>query len=338
MRTEKTRFFCNVCFPESESVVESVFPEILEPQCQMSEIRIGMSGWTYVPWRGEFYPKGLPQRRELEYASRQVNSIEINGTFYGTQKPASFRAWSAATPDDFVFSIKGNKYLTHDTRLKDPEMPLANFFASGVLTLGPKLGPFLWQLPPSLEYDAKLLETFFKALPKDPEAASDLAFRHDMKIAGNAVIKPAEGTVIRHALEVRNKSFENEEFITLLREYNIALVVADTAGKWPFMEDITADFVYARLHGDEEIYVSGYTEPALDEWERKVRRWSEGGNPQGTRLITPAPPVDKQRDVFIYFDNDVKTRAPFDAISLGQRFNLKPDDRTDFSPKRRSQK
>jgi uncharacterized protein YecE (DUF72 family) len=300
----------------------------------MSEIRIGMSGWTYVPWRGEFYPKGLPQRRELEYASRQVNSIEVNGTFYGTQKPASFQAWAAATPDDFVFSIKGNQYITHVTRLKDPEMPLANFFASGVLTLGPKLGPFLWQLPPSFKYDAQLLENFFKTLPKDADAASDLAYRHDMKIAGNAAIKAAEGTTLRHALEVRNKSFENEEFIALLRQYNIALVVADTAGKWPFMEDITADFVYVRLHGDKKIYVSGYTEPAIDEWARKVRRWSEGGNPQGTKLIAPAPPAgSKKRNVYVYFDNDVKTRAPFDAISLGKRFGLKPDDGMDFSEK-----
>lgn len=302
----------------------------------MSEIRIGMSGWTYVPWRGEFYPKGLPQRRELEYASRQVNSIEINGTFYGTQKPASFRAWAAATPEDFVFSIKGNQYITHVSRLKDPGMPLANFLASGMLTLGPKLGPFLWQLPPTFEYDVKLLETFFKTLPKDADAASDLAHRHDMKIAGNAAIRAAEGTVIRHALEIRNKSFENEEFIALLREHNIALVVADTAGKWPFMEDVTADFVYARLHGDKKIYTSGYTEPALDEWERKVRRWSEGGNPQGTRLIAPAPPVGPERNVYVYFDNDVKTRAPFDAISLGLRFGLEPDDEMDFSNTKRS--
>ncbi|MEO7100651.1 MAG: DUF72 domain-containing protein [Luteolibacter sp.] len=291
----------------------------------MKEIRIGISGWTYPPWRGEFYPKKLPQRRELEYASRQVNSIEINGTFYGMQKPSSFQQWDAATPDDFVFSIKGSRYITHITRLKDPKLPLANFFASGILTLGRKLGPILWQLPPSFHYDKSSLENFFKFLPHDAEAASDLAHCHDMKIRGHAVLKAADGVVPRHALEVRHKSFENEEFIDLLREYRVALVIADTAGKWPFMEDVTSDFVYARLHGDKKLYASGYTEPALDEWARKVRRWSEGGNPQGTkRVTTPAPVSAEGRNVYVYFDNDVKTRAPFDAISLGRRFGLEP--------------
>ncbi|RYD49131.1 MAG: DUF72 domain-containing protein, partial [Verrucomicrobiaceae bacterium] len=208
----------------------------------------------------------------------------INGTFHGMQKPASFRNWAAATPDDFVFSIKANKYITHDTRLRDPEMPLANFFASGVLTLGPKLGPFLRQLPPSLEYDPELLETFCMTLPKDADGASDLAFKHDMKIAGNAVIKPAEGTVIRHAIEVRNKSFENPEFIDLLRHHNLALVIADTEGKdWPLIEDVTADFLYLRLHGDEKLYPDGYTDTALDEWAPQdpplVRRRQPAGHP-----------------------------------------------------------
>lgn len=291
----------------------------------MTEIRIGISGWTYSPWRGDFYPAELPHDRELEYASRQVNSIEVNGTFYGLQRPASFRAWYQATPDDFVFALKGSRYLTHLTRLREPRTPLANFFASGVLELGTKLGPVLWQLPPNFQYDRSRLENFFKLLPRDTEAAAALARSHDKKLRSRAALKPSADLAIRHALEVRHPSFEQPEFIALLREHHIAMVVADTAGKWPLIEDVTADFIYIRLHGAEELYASGYTEPALDEWARKIRRWSEGGTPENARLLAPPPPIRKQgRDVFTYFDNDVKTHAPFDAISLGKRFGLSP--------------
>jgi uncharacterized protein YecE (DUF72 family) len=291
----------------------------------MKDLCIGISGWTYPPWRGVFYPDDLPQSRELWYASRQVNTIEINGTFYATQKPASYRTWIDATPADFVFAIKGNRFITHIKRLKEPKLPLANFLASGVLTLGPKLGPILWQLPPSLRYDRELVENFLKLLPHDAGAASDLARLHDMKIRGRAVLTAADGTRLRHAMEVRHPTFENEEFIGLLREHRVALVVADTAGKWPFMEDVTADFIYVRLHGDKKLYESGYTETALDEWARKIRRWSAGGNPKATRIVaSPLPPVKGGRGVYVYFDNDVKTHAPFDAISLGKRFGLQP--------------
>ena len=291
----------------------------------MRDLRIGISGWTYAPWHGVFYPDNLPPGRELEYASRQVNSIEINGTFYALQKPSSFRAWHQATPNDFIFSVKGSRYLTHLIRLKDPKTPLANFFASGVLELGRKLGPLLWQLPPSFQYDRPRLETFFKLLPRDTAAASKLARCHDGKLRVRAVLKAGADTAIRHALEVRHPSFEVPEFIQLLRDHGIAMVVADTSGKWPLIEDVTADFIYIRLHGAEELYASGYTGTALDDWERKIRRWSEGGTPQGARLLTPPPPGPVAgRDVYIYFDNDVKTRAPFDAISLGKRFGLSP--------------
>ena len=289
----------------------------------MMEIRIGISGWTYPPWRGDFYPAGLPHDRELEFASRQVNSIEVNGTFYGLQRPSSFRTWHQATPDDFVFSLKGSRFITHLTRLREPKTPLANFFASGVLELGKKLGPVLWQLPPNFQYDRQRLESFFQLLPRDTPAASVLARSHDQKLRSRAALKPSADLAIRHALEVRHPSFEQPEFISLLREHDIAMVVADTAGKWPLIEDVTADFIYIRLHGAEELYASGYTEPALDEWARKIRRWSEGGTPENAKLLTPPPPARKQgRDVFTYFDNDVKTHAPFDAISLGKRFGL----------------
>lgn len=301
----------------------------------MAEIRIGISGWTYPPWRKVFYPDGLPQRRELEYASRALSTIEINGTFYGLQKPASYRKWSAETPDDFIFAVKGNRFITHIRRLREVEVPLANFFASGPLELGDKLGPFLWQLPPSLPYDADVLENFLGLLPRTGEEALELASHHDDFISDEDFSKGRSLKRLRHALEVRHKSFENDEFIVLLRKYNVALVVADTAGKWPLLEDPTADFVYVRLHGDEKIYVSGYSDEALDSWARKVDRWAKGGSPSDARLQTPAPkPRKAGRDVYVYFDNDVKVRAPFDAMGLAKRLNVESPHPFDFDEKR----
>ena len=293
----------------------------------MSEIRIGISGWTYPPWRGTFFPKDLAQRLELGYASKQVSSIEINGTFYSLQTPRSYGTWADQTPGNFLFSVKGPRFITHILRLKEPEIPLANFFASGVLRLGRKLGPILWQLPPSLRFDAATLETFFKLLPRDTAAAAKLATKHNDKVK-ETWLERGPLQPLRHALEVRHETFERPEFVALLRKYQVALVVADTAGKWPFMEDITSDFIYVRLHGDEELYVSGYTSDALDEWRRKVSAWSRGKNPSGTQLVAPAAPATTGRDVYVYFDNDVKIRAPFDAMTLAYRLKLgpKPDE------------
>jgi uncharacterized protein YecE (DUF72 family) len=291
-----------------------------------TDLRIGISGWIYPPWRrGAFYPKDLPQKRELEYASRQVNSIEINGTFYSLQRPQSFRAWREAAPADFVFAVKGGRFITHLKRLKDVETPLANFFASGVLLLGEKLGPILWQLPPSFRYDRERLDAFFRLLPRDSATAAALARQHDVRLDGRAWTRTDRRRPLRHAIEVRHRSFENGEFIDLLREHDIALVVADTAGKWPHLEDTTSDFVYVRLHGDEELYVSGYTAAALDEWERKIRAWRRGGTPARARLAGTRTATRKGgRDVFVYFDNDVKVRAPFDAMALAERFGIHP--------------
>ncbi|RBP46100.1 uncharacterized protein YecE (DUF72 family) [Roseimicrobium gellanilyticum] len=289
----------------------------------MSEMRIGISGWRYAPWRGVFYPKGLPQHRELEFASRQVNSIEINGSFYSLQSPSSYRKWHEATPEGFCFSVKGARYVTHILRLKDVKTPLANFFASGVLYLGEKLGPLLWQLPPSLKYDHDLIEEFLKLLPKDTDAASKLARRHNDKLKTRAVIKARANLPLRHAMEVRHASFECEDFVSLLRKYQVALVVADTAGKWPFMEDPTTGFMYLRLHGDEKLYVSGYTKSALREWARKIRGWSRGKTPAKTKLTAPRPRVlSRGRDIFVYFDNDVKVHAPFDAMNLAHQLGV----------------
>lgn len=287
------------------------------------QIRIGISGWRYPPWRGIFFPEGLPQRLELEYASNQVNSIEINGTFYALQRPKSFRSWYEATPEDFIFSVKAGRFMTHIQRLKDVEEPVANFFASGLLDLKEKLGPILWQLPPSLPYDPERIETFFKLLPHDRQAAVRLAGHHDAKISGEASMEVGENRPVRHAMEVRHHSFKCPEFVQQLRDHNVALVVADTAGKWPFMEDVTSDFIYVRLHGDEELYVSGYTDSALKEWARKIKSWARGKVPVRTDLTGPRAKPDSQgRDVFVYFDNDVKVRAPYDAMTLAHRLGF----------------
>jgi uncharacterized protein YecE (DUF72 family) len=289
-------------------------------------LRIGISGWTYAPWRGgAFFPKDLPRKAELPFASRRVNSIEINGTFYSLQRPASFAAWRKATPEDFVFAVKGGRFITHLKRLKDVAAPIANFFASGVLALREKLGPILWQLPPSFRYDAQRLEDFFRLLPRDTRAAALLARKHDHRLDGRAFVPHDRRRPLRYALEIRHPSFENPEFIRQLRRHQIALVVADTAGRWPFFEDVTSDFVYVRLHGDEKLYISGYTDSALDEWARKIRGWSKGRTPVRTRRICSwLPPAPRGRDIFVYFDNDVKVRAPFDAMSLAHKLGLGP--------------
>jgi uncharacterized protein YecE (DUF72 family) len=290
----------------------------------MTTIRVGISGWTYAPWRGTFFPRDLVQREELAYASRQVSSIEINGTFYSLQRPSSYGSWRERTPADFVFSVKAPRFVTHIRRLKDVATPVANFFASGVLRLAEKLGPILWQLPPSLPYDAARLESFLTILPRDTQSAKKFARQHDENVR-ETWLQAGPNRPLRHALEVRHPSFQNEEFIAQLRQHGVALVVADTAGKWPFMEDLTADFVYIRLHGDAELYVSGYTDAALQEWARKIRGWAKGGNPAVTRLTAPVvPPRPEGRDVFVYFDNDVKTRAPYDAMTLAHLLGIGP--------------
>ncbi len=289
----------------------------------MSDIRIGISGWTYAPWRGTFFPGDLVQRKELEFASRQVRSIEINGTFYALQKPASYTKWAGEVPDDFLFSVKAPRFITHIRRLKDVGIPVANFFASGVLQLGPKLGPILWQLPPSLPYHRETLAIFFELLPRDTVAAARLARKHDGNVKQPS-LEHGSLRPLRHALEVRHHSFNDPEFIALLREYGIAIVVADTAGKWPVIEDVTADFVYVRLHGDSELYVSGYTPTALKAWATKIRAWSSGKNAPKAKRVGKVSPPSRPRDVYVYFDNDVKTRAPYDAMNLAHLLKLGP--------------
>lgn len=282
--------------------------------------RIGISGWRYAPWRGKFYPDDLPQKEELQYASRRFNSIELNGSFYSLQTPNTFANWHDTVPDDFVFSIKGSRYITHMLRLRKAETALANFFASGVLELEKKTGPFLWQLPPTFRYDRERLESFFELLPRNGADASKLASKHDDRLKARARLKAQPGRRFRHAIEVRHKSFEQPDFIALLRRHRIALVVADTAGKWPSMEDVTADFVYVRLHGDKKIYESGYNDKALDAWAEKVDAWRAGSQVIDARTASTKPPRRRSsRDVYVYFDNDMKVHAPANAASLAKK-------------------
>jgi uncharacterized protein YecE (DUF72 family) len=282
-------------------------------------VRIGISGWTYKPWRGTFYPPELPQNRELAYAAALFRSIEINGTFYSLQRPETFAAWAAQTPDNFVFAIKGPRYITHLRRLKEIEAPLANFFASGILRLGAKLGPLLWQFPPYFRFDPGRLEGFFALLPRDTKAAAVLARRHDEWITGRAWTETDASLPLRHAMEIRHPSFATPAFIELLRAHGIALVCADAVA-WPRLMDLTADFVYCRLHGSEVLYTSGYDDDALDRWAARVAAWARGEEAGDVERVIDAPgPSRPARDVFVYFDNDAKVRAPFDAQGLIRR-------------------
>jgi uncharacterized protein YecE (DUF72 family) len=286
----------------------------------LSKTLIGISGWRYAPWRGVFYPKGLRQVDELEYASRAFTTIEINGSFYSLQRPESYQAWYRQTPARFVFSLKGPRFITHIRRLREAEAPLANFFASGIFNLREKLGPVLWQLPPSLHYDPALLAHFFELLPRDTEAALHLARRREKRMHGRSRLAIDVRRPLRHALEIRHESFLEPGFISLLRKHGIALVIADTAGKWPYREDITADFTYLRLHGDTELYASGYGETALARWAARIGAWAGGSQPGDARLISAVPPrTRRSRDVYCYFDNDSKVHAPFDAAALHEK-------------------
>jgi uncharacterized protein YecE (DUF72 family) len=289
----------------------------------MGRIYIGISGWRYPPWRGVFYPERVIQDRELEFASRALPTIELNGSFYSLQRPESYAAWYDSTPPGFVFATKGNRFITHILRLQNIDKALANVFASGVFNLREKLGPFLWQFPPSFRYDPESVEHFLSLLPHDSEQGLELARRREARMRGRSRLAIDKNRTLRHAMEVRNKSFIDASFVALLRKYQVALVVADTAGKWPYCEDATADFMYLRLHGEEELYASGYTETALDRWAARIRAWSDGREPADARRIVAATgPKRASRDVYCYFDNDVKVKAPFDARRLIEKLGL----------------
>ena len=257
-----------------------------------------MSGWSYPGWRGRFYPRGLAARAELDYVAQRFTSVEINASFYRLQRPKTFQSWAEQTPDGFLFTVKGSRYITHMKRLSS-ETALANFFASGVLALGAKLGPVLWQLPPSMRFDPAVLEPFLQLLPTDTKGAAELARGHDERLKNRSYLEVTDNLPLRHAIEVRHESFRDPRCLQLLRDYSVAAVVADSAGHFPQLLEQTAGFAYVRLHGDAELYTSGYDDAALEIWAKRIDGWRSDG-----------------QDVYVYFDNDAKVRAPVDALRL----------------------
>jgi uncharacterized protein YecE (DUF72 family) len=268
--------------------------------------RVGTSGWLYPHWRGDFYPRKLPRRMELPYLAQRLHTVEINGTFYSLTRPESCKAWRKSVPDGFVFAVKGSRYITHMLKLRNFEHPLANFFASGLLLLGKSLGPILWQLPPQLPWDEPRARAFFDALPRDLASAERWARRHDQRTTGRAALRAPDGreSPLRHAIEIRHPSWLSDAALKVLREANIALVAADTAGHHPLTIERTADFAYVRLHGATALYASRYTDRELDTWAELVQRWTAAGD-----------------DAFVYFDNDAEGHAPHDALRLAARLS-----------------
>lgn len=268
-------------------------------------VRIGISGYDYPGWRGAFYPPELPRRAWLRFASRAFDTIELNGTFYSLKSPDAYRRWREETPEGFVFAVKGSRFITHNLKLLRPEGALANFYASGVLALGAKTGPFLWQLPATYRFDHERLAAFLDLLPRDSEAAERLARSHDHRLPHGALLESPEPVAYRHALEPRHPSYFGEEALALLRSRGCALVVADTAGRFPTTEEMTADFAYVRLHGSRALYASRYDDAELDAWAERIAWWA-----------SDAPHL--RRDVYVYFDNDAHAHAPHDARRLAE--------------------
>ncbi len=263
---------------------------------------MGVSGWRYKSWRGDFYPRGLAQRRELEYIASRMTSVEMNGSFYSLQRPTTYQRMAEETPDGFVIAVKGGRFVTHFKRLAGGVPPLANFFASGVLALRDRLGPVLWQLPADLPFDADRLSRFFELLPRTTAAAAELGARHDDKLPEERVLLTTDADRrIRHVLEPRHPSFGAAAAADLLRQHDIGMVVSDSP-TWPCFETVTSDLVYVRLHGHTRLYTSGYSRASLDRWAARCREWTGAG-----------------LDTFVYFDNDARGRAPHDAVGLLSR-------------------
>jgi uncharacterized protein YecE (DUF72 family) len=263
----------------------------------MGRIRIGLSGWRYKGWRGDFYPAGLPQRRELAYVAEKFDTVEINGSFYSLRSPSNYRTWESEVGEDFVFAVKGGRFITHMKQLRDVEVGLANFFASGVLALGHTHGPTLWQLPARMRYDQQRMQGFLELLPATAEAAAELAVGHDDKVK-DPWTEAGPDRAVRHAIEVRHESFADPSFFDLLRTHGVGLVVTHGDESWPLLEEVTADVMYVRLHGSPDVYASGYSDEELAGWAAKIRTWSNSA------------------DVYVYFDNDARGHAPWDAQRL----------------------
>lgn len=264
----------------------------------MGPIRVGIGGWTYAPWRDNFYPAGLPHSRELGYASRQLSAIEVNGTYYSTFKPATFAKWRTETPDDFVFSLKASRFATNRRELAGAGESIARFVGSGIAELGDKLGPIVWQFMPTKVFDAADFEAFLALLPRD-----------------------VDGRRLRHVLDVRHPSFMAPAYLTLARRYQCATVFCDS-DDYPSFADLTADFVYARLMRSEARHKSGYAPQALARWAGHARAWAEGGEPKELPRVSPPAAAGKPREVFLFFINGAKERAPAAAMGLLQRLGF----------------
>ena len=258
-------------------------------------IRIGIGGWTYEPWRGSFYPAKWPQKRELEYAAGAVTAIEINGTYYSSFKPASFAAWAAQVPDGFVFTLKASRYCTNRKVLAEAGDSIARFVGQGIVELGDRLGPILWQFMATKRFDADDMAAFLRLLP-----------------ASHA------GVPLRHAVQVRHESFADPAFVAMARAANVAIVYADSA-EYPGIADVTADFVYARLEAAREEEPAGYSGAELDGWARAARDWQAGGQPEGLPYVGAEAPARAPRDTFVFFINGAKVRAPHGAKALIER-------------------
>jgi uncharacterized protein YecE (DUF72 family) len=258
-------------------------------------IRVGVGGWTFEPWRGAFYPRGLPQARELDYASRKLTTIEINGTFYRTQSRDSFRKWAQETPDDFVFSVKGHRNTVNRRKLAEAGESIEWFLDSGIAELGPKLGPLLWQFAPTKKFDEEDFAGFLALLPKT-----------------------LDGRPLLHAVEVRHASFCTPAFIDLARRFDVAIVFADS-DKYPVIADVTGPFVYARLQRTVETEPTGYAPADLDAWAKRLRAWAGGKEPSDLPRVGEAAPAAKQRPVFAYMISGAKVRAPAAAMALLER-------------------
>lgn len=273
-----------------------------------ARIRVGISGWSYRAWRGDFYPAGLAQRAELAYAAERLDAVEVNGSFYSLQRPSSYAAWRDQTPAGFELAVKGGRFVTHMKKLRDVRAPLANFFASGVLALEDRLGPVLWQLPERLHFDAEVLSAFFAQLPRTQGEVAEAARGHDAELADDRALTEVAPDLadrpVRHALEFRHASFCTDEALDLLRHHGVACVIADTAGRWVRAEAVTSDLVYVRLHGGEELYTSRYDDAALDAWADRVLGWAD---------------EEGVREVVVFFDNDARGHAPHDAVRLRER-------------------
>jgi uncharacterized protein YecE (DUF72 family) len=270
---------------------------------------IGISGYDYPGWRGSFYPPDVPRRHWLAFASRVFNSVELNGTFYSLKSPDTYARWAAATPDaGFMFAIKGGRFITHNLKLRNCDAAMGNFLASGILALGARTGPFLWQLPASYRFDAERMDTFMRQLPRSSTDAEAIARQHDHRLRRGALVDAPARVPYRHAFEVRHPSYFHDEFYDILRANDCAFVIADTAGRYEYAEQVTADFVYVRLHGSSALYASDYTDEELAAWADRIRRWT---STEG-----------RSRDVYVYFDNDAKVHAPHNAMQLADLLGM----------------